>query len=331
MAVARNELLACLDGQPVDDRMEQIWVPLAGSLEQNIASFINGGLLTEAGIDEKLDKKFRVADLKPLLESRDIKVKGKKTDMIKALQEKLTPEEASGMVADIRLYHLTHEGKNKVAAYMDEKKRTKESMEARAMALLMNGDVKGAGEIIARYESQQLFPRGTGINWSSGMPEPYLKEAEFLVKYPYDDLPMIERQRKEVGACLALSVMMGESASDAAKRLMSIPNSEFSWSVLEDTLNSNPCCSDVSALNDGQPKALVELYALTRLVQARNSMELTSLSNAKIGKGVRLLSAKGHNCKSCCTGKNEYAWSEIKDIPKLPRRWGCMCTYIAWL
>lgn len=331
LSAAQYDLLTRLTKQQVDQNLQQTWTPIVGSLEHNIALFISEGLIEEASLEEKFDSKFRVAELKALLEKHCIPAKGKKTELIAKYLDTIPLNAAASEVADIRLYRATAEGKRHVEIYQNQKEMARKTMESSAMAYLMNGDLTRAGQRIALYESQQIFPRGTGIDWAKGMPEPCLKVAAYLLAYNYDELPLFENDRKEVGARLALSALLGETYAEAGRRIHDVANGEFGWAVFANVLRTNPCCGYAKACNLDDPLEIAQLYARMRMNEACISMDLEKLSVSRLGRGIRILPANGDHCISCTRGKHQYSWSEIQNIPKLPQHWGCQCTYAAWI
>ncbi len=333
VSVAQYELLICLTKQQVDQELQQAWTPIVGSLEQNIALFCSEGLLEEASLEEKFDSKYRVVDIKSLLEKHQISVspKARKSEMIARYLDCIPANTASNEVADIRRYRLTGKGKKQVEFYIASKEMARKTMEASAMAYLMNGDTTRAGQRISLYESQQVFSRGQGIDWSKGMPEAYLKLATYLVSHDYTELPMLETQRKEVGAKLALSALLGETYAEAGRRILDVSNGEFGWAVFGNVLRTNPCCGYATTCNLDDPLEIAQLYARMRMGEACTNMDLEKLSALKLGKGIKILPANGNHCITCTRGKHQYSWSEIQSLPRLPKQWGCLCTYSAWI
>lgn len=327
---AQNELLLCLSKRQVDSKVEDIWTPLLGSVQHQIARFLSDGYLEEASLEEKYDIKFRVAEVKQLLESHQIQAKGKKSDLIKKYVDTIPHDPASTLVADIRLYHLTKKGQSYIDAYVKQKESDRMSMETSALANLLKGDIVRAGACISLYESKQIFKRGTGIDWLKGMPVSYLQSAAYLVSYRYDELPLMASQRKSIGALLALSVLLGESYEQAGARLMRISNGEFSWAVFGNVLRTNPCCGYASTCDPDDPEAIATLYARMRISESHVYRDLEALASSHIGKGIRILPANGDHCLKC-SGKHHFLWSEIHSLPKLPKQWGCQCTYAVWI
>ena len=330
-SAAQYELLLCLTKKQVDQSMSETWTPIVGSLEHNIARFTSEGLLEEASLDEKFDAKFRVADLKDLLDKHSIPAKGRKQELIARYLDTIPLTTAANDVMDVRLYHVTAAGKKIIDAYLNQKEMDRKMMEASAMAYLTNGDLTRAGQRIALYESQQVFRRGSGIDWSKGMPETYMKTAAYLLAHNYDELPLLENERKEVGARLALSVLLGETYEEAGKRLLNVANGEFGWTVFGNVLRTNPCCGYALDCNLDDPAEITKLYARARITEASTNVDLDSLSSSRLGKGIRILPANAEACVSCTRGKHQYLWSEIQSLPRLPRQWGCQCLYSAWL
>ena len=330
---AQYELLICLTKQQVDDNLNHSWTPIVGSLEHNIALFHSEGLIEEASLEEKFDARYRVSDIKSLLEEHSISIdkKARKSEMIARYLDSIPLTTAANEVADVRLYRATAEGKKHIEFYLAQKEMARKTIEASVMAYLMNGDLTRAGQRVALYESQQVFPRGTGIDWSKGMPEAYMRMAAFLLAHDYSELPLLEGQRKEVGAKLALSAMLGETYAEAGRRILDVHNGEFGWAVFGNVLRTNPCCGYAKTCNLDDPLEIAQLYARMRMSEACTRMDLEKLSALRLGKGIKILPANGNHCISCTRGKHQYLWSEIQSLPRLPREWGCLCTYSAWI
>jgi hypothetical protein len=325
------ELLVRLTRQLVDSRMEELCAPLVGPLESNITRFIQDGLLEEASLAKKFAWKYGVTDLKRLSKQHGIKPKGNKPDLINALLEVLPINEATELVADIKAYSLTPLGQRLADAFLEEKQQGRIAMESGAFACLLKGEIEKAGEIIAQYEAQQLFPRGLGSDWSDGMPEAYLEQASYLAKYLYDDLPLNEQQRQEIGAQLALSLLLGEPFRDATNRVLQVTGGKFACASLEEFLRTNSRCAYGVDLEN--PKDLAALYIQTRVREASQRTRLKQLLRSRessVIKGVEIRPMED-SCEICNRGKRQYDWAEVEDIPKVPRHWGCGCYYAAWM
>lgn len=325
LSTAQLELLLCLSRQRVDITMEQAWTPVAGPLEQNIARFISDGLLEESPVADKIDAKYRVTEIREMLEERGIKAKGKKAEMIATLIGSMPREQAESLVADTRIFRLTAEGYRRIEMYQASRDKARKEMETDSIALLVKGDVRKAWSRIARFYEGQFM---ADPKWSRPMPGVLACEAAHLVRMPYDDLPMAGSQRSELGAQLALSVLLGEPIEEAGKRMVRYVGDAFDLTQALAFHRPNPC-------GHGSPtdnvESLAGLYATTRIQEALSACELSSLKTSKLGKGIKVLPVHGSDCSLCHGGKFFYSWSELEQLPKLPRQIGCHCTYAAWL
>lgn len=326
IANAQNELLICMTGQPVDEEMIRTWSPIAGNLEGCIARFLNDGLLEEASVQEKLDKKYRVNDLKALLEGHDVKAKGKKSELISLLIEINSPQMVEELVSGIRLYKATDKGRMLIDSYLLDKQRAREIMEVDTMDSLLKQDLKKAVGSIMKFRTQMSL---TGKDIEE-IPALSLKVASKLLSYKYDELTLNEKQRREIGAQLALSALLCESLEDAGERLLRASYDVFSWETMIDYLKITSLCY-CSGSSVEKPEEMAELYAHKYMLKAQSEADLESLSSAHIGRGVKIFPAKGSSCLTCYSGKSEYLWSELDRIPAVPGHLGCHCKYVAWI
>lgn len=326
LSTAQMELLLCLSRQRVDIQMEQAWTPVAGPLELNIARFVSEGLIEESTMEERVDARYKMAEIKHILDERGIKTKGKKQEMIQALLNSMPADQAELLVADVRMYRLTPEGSRKVGAFTDRKELTRLEMEEDALALLARGDSRKAWARIAKYMTEQVL---CDPKWNRSAPDILMCEAAHLTKFDYNDLPLNESQKKEIGSIMALSVLLGESFGDTGKRLVKYASGTFDWAQVLAFHRPSPCgAAETSASG---PESLAELYATTRIHESLSLCELNSLKSTKPGKGVKILPVCGNDCVVCHGGKFNYSWSEIASMPRVPKQLGCMCSYSAWL
>ena len=300
-----------------------------GEREKAIRRFVNAGLLREATPAEKIDDVYRVVDIKALLGQHGVKARGKKADLIAALAGVLTPGEVAQLVGNVTTYRATELGNRHIEAFREEARLAWEATESDALACLLRGDVKGAGTRLARHRpEQQSQSAGIRIDWSGETTwSPAISEVEYLLNLKYEDLPLTKDQRREVGARLAWAKMVG--SRDAGTSLLHVTGGEFHCQPLEAFLRDNPTGGYAARHDPDSPRDLAELYAHTRLAEAYAAVELAELIEVKLGKGVTIETLHG-DCKLCDRGKHNYRWSEIRDIPKLPRHWGCRCMYAIW-
>lgn len=336
LSKAQLELLQRLGQRAMDTYLVQTWSPIVGPIEGNIARFMQDGLIVEASLVVKLDQKLRVADLKSLLNQYNIEARGKKADLINALVAATPSDELKKLVSDLRLYEATPLGQQVINEHLEQKKRIREVLEAQMLKAIQEGDFVEAGRLAAKFESDQVFARGMGIDWSHGMPEDYVKQARYLGKHRYADLPYSKESRDEIAAQMALSHILGENLGQTTERVLAVSKGEFTCKPLLEFIKSNPEGQAVSVfgtenLDEVSPKKLAGVYVHTKLTEAYAKIEMNSLLKLKKytpGWGIQVSTSNDdHVCQTCNrNSKRTYTWSEIDKL-QIPEHWGCRCTY----
>jgi ribosomal protein S27E len=333
LSTTELELLFALSRRQIDSSMAAFWTPHVGPFEKSVNSFIQNGLLSPATFSEKLESKFKVADLQRLLKDRGVMPKGKKADLVSLLVKSLPENQLAALVAEIHLFRATPLGRQLIENHLENQRQERAKMEAGALVFLNGRDVLRASGIVAEYEARKINPRGLGIDWCRGMPQKNIREAEYLVNFLYEDLPFDAQKRRKIGAALALSIFLGESAGEGARRLLVETNNSFSCKALEEFLRTEAGSTNLGIENDHDlfsPGSLAFFYAGTRMFAATAQADLNQLVSDRVGKGIKILNSPGDGCKICARGKLSYRWSEIDQLQKIPRHWGCTCCYCAW-
>jgi hypothetical protein len=326
---ARDELLLRAARSPVTDEMRRTWDPLVGSLEGTVGGFVKDRLLVPASVADKLDYALRVADLRPHLVRRGLKVSGKKRELIDRLIGAIGEAEAGKLTSALRLYCPTMRGEEMITAIRARRDLEKAAVETSAAEELRAGNARRAGDAVAACEVSQVFARGLGIDWSEGMPPQIVEQAAYLVRRVYDDLPL--PQRREIGIQLALAQLLGEPVRDAGQRLLAVTGGAFICESLSAFL-LHPCGSYASGFEPDQPADLAEVYAHTRLFEATAAVNRERYRRDRVGKGIQILYTKNDGpCRICEHGRRQFRWSEIDRLVSLPRHWGCRCLYVAWI
>ena len=336
---AECEFLARLGRGDTLGSLQGVWSPIVGSLERKVDRFLEDGLLEDVSISERLCCVYGVAELKELLKEKGVKPKGKKSDLIDALIVALGAENISELVKHVQLYRLTEPGQEQLDAFEKRKTIERARMEELALLSLVKGDMKRAAEIVSQHEAGKVFQRGMSTGAAGGgfrFFEADLQAALFLVKYEYEDLPLSPDRRRRVGAALALSKLLGESTFDAGRRLLELAEGEFRCPSLSGPLMDSRCRVESYEIDPDMPQEIAELqapelYARTRLFEANSYCQLRELKTDRTGRGVSILPHDEQACTICLGGRLDYSWSEIGKLPRLPRDWGCGCSYLAWI
>lgn len=147
--------------------------------------------------------------------------------------------------------------------------------------------------------------------------EPNLKIAAELLHADYEDLICSVEQRREVGVVLARAALRYDTLAESAERLL-----HATGGVL-------PCPEQLAARVFEKFGNVASIYVQTKLAEASCRMTLNQLKSSAVDKGVEILIGD-EDCPTCRKGKHRFLWADIESCPKLPRHWGCTCTYLAW-
>jgi hypothetical protein len=293
---------------------------------------VDAGLATEASMAQKLSMKLTIADLKDRLKVNGIKVSGNKSDLINRYIETCL-QTATSDVSGIRLFTATDAGKIILEEYEEAKRIERQSMEVSSLDFLESGDVIRASHRIAIFEASQRHKRGIGVDWSSGMPSSIEEQASLLLKQQYADVPCDWPSRRRIGARLALSLLLGEKTSKAGDRLLDLFDGQFACPDLSTWLSGRPKTHMAAGVDPDDPKDLAYLYAHTKMSEAsshRERLDWGKLKASNVGKGIQIVVAEPNCCSECRKGKKKFRWTELSDVPVLPRHWGCRCLYVVW-
>lgn len=152
------------------DAVQPYWENVLGEPPpQAVGRFIAEGLLVPASLTAKLDRTFKVTDLKPFLKDRGLPVSGKKG----VLLERLMSADPVGMAAKVThldIVECSSDARVIAERYVAEKKSAKDAAVAESLGLLRAKEFAMASLAVSRYETKQVFPRGMGIDWSSNNP-----------------------------------------------------------------------------------------------------------------------------------------------------------------
>lgn len=282
----------------------------------------------EAPIGEKLSRKYQVRELKDLLTKHGVSgPKGTKSVFVTALLQALTPKQAAEIVSDMRLYVPTDAGQRLVECHFNRIEKERPVAEDEAIELLKAGDVEKCAARIVKFRELLVDPYGARIDWTLGMPQRFMESARYWLKYPFDDLQ--EPLRRAVAVGMAFAPLWGDSTGGTAKRILRLTRDEFRCEALDRYLASGPSGHIASQPGFDPKEDGAFLYVHTKEFELLGAEHLKGLLEDRVGKGV-LVEPGDEYCARCKDGKLQYRWSEMQQLPKLPRHWGCICSYSAW-
>lgn len=159
---------------------DHTWRPVLGeAAEKTIEKFVRDGYLEIAGISASMELKFNLADLKRMLKTRGLKISGNKAQLINRLLE--ADEDAMMQeVADLELLRCTAKGiaivENYIAAEAEKRKRAEED----SFNALRRSSFAEASQIVGRYEAEQVFARGLGVDWEGAQNPRVVRQLEII-------------------------------------------------------------------------------------------------------------------------------------------------------
>lgn len=146
---------------------DENWEAVLGERPKKaINRFLKDGMIREAELHGLLSHKYRVADLKPMLRERGLKVSGRKAELIKRLIE-ADPESMKKAVRGLHILQVTAEGEEVAEQYLEQKKEERQRVEHFVLQALKQRNFREASQAVAAYEAKQVFARGVGMDWEN--------------------------------------------------------------------------------------------------------------------------------------------------------------------
>lgn len=133
---------------------------------QAIKRFLKEGLLEIAELENVLDYKYTVADLKKILTKYGLPVSGQKNDLIK----RLTTTEYDSMkkaTEGLTVLICTRRGRELSGEYLANEKINRSKTETQVLEYIKNRMFQEAVLAVVAFEAKQVFPRGMGIDWKN--------------------------------------------------------------------------------------------------------------------------------------------------------------------
>lgn len=167
-------------GQQVEHMMNDYWQgPLKELPTVAIQRFIGMGWLVPASLAAKMGSRFKAGDLKPLLKERNLRVSGRKDELI----DRLIAADMHGMEALVKgmnVYECSPEAREVAEKYKLEQAQLRAITENKALEQLRARDFQGASLTVTTYEAKQVFSRGMGIEWSKSDTSRMVEQLESI-------------------------------------------------------------------------------------------------------------------------------------------------------
>jgi hypothetical protein len=154
-------------GQKVNDFLKwgNYWENVLNeSLQIEILRFIDEGMLIYADLTTLVSKQYRATELKDFLRQRGIDISGTKDKLVQRLIQ-ADKEGITKLVAGTEILTCTQAGREIAERYITSEKEKRIKVEQQVKEYLADHNFKEASLTVSRYEAEQVFSRGTGIDW----------------------------------------------------------------------------------------------------------------------------------------------------------------------
>lgn len=289
-----------LSPRPPEDFTDSNWASawatvLSETPSKAIARFRDDGAIEIAGIRDRLGFEFRVAELKQLLRQRNLRLSGRKRELIERLIE-ADREGMSALVSEIHVFTCTEKGRGLAQAYLSKIRQLRATSELEVLAALRGGELDRAVSQVAAFDAEQVFGRGV---------EP---ACELRV------LKTINEARPQILECVSEEII-GQLRVSAGMMQLWGTNDPENW--LPHELGTG------LTMDNGSAARMLLFYAQQQLT-------LDQYRRDTVVKGVEILSADD-SCEACreLTGRVY----RLDEVPVLPNPFcthpkGCRCTLL---
>jgi hypothetical protein len=281
---------------------------LGEPVTETLDTFLREGLIAMGGIRAKMAQKFRVVDLKEMLRARDLKVSGRKAELIDRLVNH-APSDMQRETMDVETFTCTDRGRQRAEVFVKEEKERRSHAEMEALAALRERNFRRAVDVVVTFEAQQIFPRGIGIDWQNYNTERDLAQLHMIFsESPAILAPLTKAQINKLRPIAGMLHLWGKSRAPVA------------WwpSMLKEDIESSDLHFDA------------EVAARMIMFHANHKRQLRSYKDAGIDRAA--IMATADSCKAC---KEMNGTSFLIDeAPELPNPnctspMGCRCTIVA--
>lgn len=278
---------------------------LKETVPQAVSGFIAAMLIEPVSVQEKLDAKFGLANLKQMLKEKGLPVSGKKIDLI----ERLISADQTAMamsVTDLQIFRCSEKGRKLVEDYLAGEKAKRVNTEISVQNAIREGNFRHAVLLRATFEAEQVIPVGLGIDWKHYD----TKRDETILKMIFSRKPKVlsmlnKEQIEQVRLCAAMGHVMGYSYGK--------------WPLPDDFKTDSPL----------ENIDLVHVL-MTNVHFHREMKEFRDIQKAGIQMSVEILTRNDEHVCAICKEASEYTYS-LSEVPELPHEkctnpHGCRCS-----
>lgn len=232
-----KKFLEYLDSKSLDDfNLAGYWI-YEHFIDCNylISKFIKNGYLE---ISENRSISGMSADeLKDILKNANLKVNGSKTDLIKRIEEYLSPDEITSLAASGKKYFVLTDKGNNIKENSTSTIAKDVDLEKECYSLILENKLSEAYSKIRTYESNKLVKRGLNCNWEN------TNNTQSFNLYIDTTLPFklpecLIKYEKELKAAAIYAQMMGAGEVKAKSFFVHNNNIDFDKQILDSVFHA---------------------------------------------------------------------------------------------
>lgn len=326
------EYLKRLDGKRKSDYLSEHWDNVLISRTNCKLELIKKDFLKKADAKESLQYLI-IPDLKNILKTNNLKVSGKKQELIDRILLNLE-EDVINQFINEPIYVLSKKGLFVVNKYDEMLKNIYESHTQIAYDLIKKYDFPKAFEEVYNYYDfidvniYTFNPPKVKKKFDENFYKLYKQISALKLK----DLNNTPEFKKLLKIALLYSYMYYDGISDSRTILNFISRfttEKLQCKELDEFVKNN----EFYLKNHSLYKDNEHLYIHTVCSTIHNNLQLEKFKNNKFirktTKGITILNSD-KECSICSRLNPNTPWKKIKKIPSLPAHYGCRCMYILW-
>lgn len=210
---------------------------------QTMAKLMENGYLQLSDLTSDVEH-LTVEQMKGLLKRHNLKVTGKKTDLIHRIFDNVPKDElASELGNQYKTYVLTTKGRESVSTLPVSMSKNLE-LEDLCLEYILSLRFNAAYKLVCENEIKKIMPRGMGIDWKSELANGLSDfKLELFNKFSNSNMfpipSALEPHAKELKACVILGIFWGTDARKIADLFSRIsPSYNYGRSELVTTLQT---------------------------------------------------------------------------------------------
>lgn len=263
------------------------------------------GLIERAGTFDTLNILLTLNDLKKLLTERGQKQTGTKAVLVSRLIE-CDFNKATALTKGSTVYICTARG-NEIAQQIKEQlTKEKDEAERKVLEFLYQGNFIEASRTVSRYEANQVFQRGIGIDWNSSNHHKEAKQLEIIFRQTPQLLASVKNDIYPARVIAGMLYLWGKSDYTPPDSVLKDISINFHLGI--------------------------KVIARMLVFYAQNLRSIEEYKESGVVKKIKILSANDQRTCDSCKKINGGVYS-LNNALELPHKDcscldGCRCTYL---